>query len=404
MKEDIYEVLGLTKSATDVEIKKAYKKLAVKYHPDKNLNDKEAEEKFKKISEAYEVLSDPEKKDKYDRFGWEGISGNGENVDPSDLFNMFFSGGMHGKSSRREKEKPEIIKVKLHINLKELFYGVEQDVEICKNVICEDCEGSGVLGENYLSFEEKLKRYKCSNCNGQGITIQRIQQGFMIQQMQSVCSKCSGSGIKIKNKDSCKGCNGKSVVEKNMKEKVKLPGGLPTNVYINVDGQGNEQVDGPIGDLAVMLIFEDDEVKRESNQDLDLTLTKTVTLKQILCGDILHYQHPNGIVYEIPINVGRLRQIIPKAGLSYQGMEGDLHINIIVEYPKKLSSRVIEQLKEILPGKLNKDNTEKKYVNIDKVSCVLYDDSVHKSQKSTHFKQERMNENRRTGGPECTTQ
>lgn len=265
-KRDYYEVLGVSKGASEEEIKKAYKKLARKYHPDMNPGDKEAEEKFKEVNEANEVLSDPEKKARYDQFGFAGVGGaaggNYQNMSTDDIFNMFgdvfsdlfgggasfggFSGfgGFGGNGGRgRHVEKGADLRLKVRINLNEVATGVTKKFKINKYVTCPHCHGSG---------SEDGKKETCSKCNGSGTTYRTMNTMFGRMQTQTQCDACGGTGSVIRNK--CKNCGGQGIVKGEEVVEVKIPAGVQEGMVINEKGKGNAaRWNGVPGDIHVYI-------------------------------------------------------------------------------------------------------------------------------------------------------
>ncbi len=249
-KRDYYEVLEVDKTATLDVIKKAYRKKAIQYHPDKNPGDKEAEEKFKEAAEAYDVLSNPDKRARYDQFGHAGMSGAagggfegfGQGMSMDDIFSMFgdifgghgggfggFGGFGGGGRSAQRKFRGSDLRVKVKLNLKEISTGVEKKFKLKKYVTCDHCHGSGAEGEGGTET--------CPTCHGTG-SITRTQQSiFGMVQSQSVCPQCNGEGKIIKNK--CKACAGEGIVYGEEVVEVKIPAGVAEGMQLSVNGKGN---------------------------------------------------------------------------------------------------------------------------------------------------------------------
>ena len=272
-KRDYYEVLGVTKNASDDEIKKAYKKMAIKYHPDRNPGDKEAEEKFKEAAEAYDVLRDPQKRARYDQFGPEGVNGaggfGGQSMNMDDIFSMFgdifgghgfggFGGGFGGGGRAR---KPQFrggdLRLKVRLNLQEIATGVTKKFKVKKKVTCTHCHGSGAEGAGATE--------QCPTCHGSGYVVKTQQSIFGMMQTQSVCPTCGGEGTVIKNK--CKTCGGEGVVNGEEVIEVKIPAGVADGMVVNVPGKGHAARRGGVpGDIQVYIEEEpSNELLREDN-------------------------------------------------------------------------------------------------------------------------------------------
>ena len=265
-KRDYYEVLGVSKTASDAEIKAAYKKMAIKYHPDRNPGDKEAEEKFKEAAEAYDVLRDPEKRQRYDQFGFAGMNGQGgfgggAGMSMDDIFSMFgdifgggsfaggfgdfsgFSGFGGGRSSGRHVEKGADLRLKVRVNLKEVASGVTKKFKINKYVTCPHCKGSG---------SEDGKKETCNKCNGTGTTYRTMNTMFGHMQTQTQCDNCGGTGSIIRNK--CKHCGGQGIVKGEEIVEIKIPAGVQEGMVVNEKGKGNAaRWNGIPGDIHVYI-------------------------------------------------------------------------------------------------------------------------------------------------------
>ncbi len=275
-KRDYYEVLGISKNATAVEIKKSYRKLALKYHPDKNPDDKEAEEKFKEAAEAYEVLSNPDKKAKYDQFGHAGMGGaggfGGGGMNMDDIFSQFgdifggaggfggFSGFGGGGQRGRRVNRGSNIRVKVNMTLKDIVNGVEKKIKVKKYISCNTCDGSGAEGGSGFST--------CDQCNGSG-QVTRVTNTFLGQmQTASTCPKCGGDGKTITNK--CNTCHGDGIVKDDETIELKIPAGVEGGMQLSVSGKGNMGArNGVPGDLIVLIEEEEHpELKRDGNNIL----------------------------------------------------------------------------------------------------------------------------------------
>ena len=376
-KRDYYEVLGVSRDASEDEIKKAYRKLAMKYHPDKNPNNKEAEEKFKEASEAYEVLSDKEKRQLYDQYGHAGIDqqfGNGgfswndfsHFDDISDLFgggfssifDTLFGGGFSSRSreSQRYSNQGENIQIDLALTLKEIALGTEKKVRITVKDICDQCRGTG-------SADGKAET--CPQCHGTG-QVRTVRQS-LFGQMQSIseCPSCRGEGKIIRNK--CPKCMGEGRISKNKEINVKIPAGVEENQVIRLRGQGNVGPrNGSYGDILVVIHEKPDELFERDGNNIILELPITVT--QAVLGDEVIVPTLTGTAkMKIPPGTqsGRIFRL---RGQGIKGLNsysrGDLLVKIKVIVPTKLSREEIElynrlkefdKKRELKPGKSFKE-------------------------------------------------
>ena len=277
-KRDYYEVLEVAKNATPEEIKKAYRKKAIQYHPDKNPGDKEAEEKFKEAAEAYEVLSDPQKRARYDQYGFAGMGGaggfsgggmsmedifshfgdifQGAGFDIGDIGEMFMGGG--GRSRGPRVRRGSDMRVKVHLTLEEIATGCEKKIKVRKLVQCKDCNGSG-------SADGRTET--CPTCKGSGRVIRQQRGIFGMMQVQSECDTCGGEGTIIKNK--CPKCGGQGVIRDEEIISITIPAGVMGGMQLTVPGKGNAAPHGGVnGDLLVLI--EEEEHKDFVRQESDL--------------------------------------------------------------------------------------------------------------------------------------
>ena len=360
-KRDYYEVLGVDKNASDSEIKKAYRKLAMKYHPDKSGGDKEAEEKFKEASEAYEVLSDQDKKARYDQYGHAGLEGAfgqggfswsdfSHASDFSDLFGeggfssifeQFFDGfgggGRGGRGSR--SNRGEDLQLEISITLKEVNDGAEKKLKIKIKDSCDTCKGSGSADGTSET---------CPQCKGQGQVRQVRQSLFGQIQTVAECPTCHGKGKIIKNR--CHKCAGSGRVDTFKEIKIKIPAGIDDGQYFRLRGQGNVGVNsGERGDIIVLVHVKDHDLFERDGANL--VLEYPISFSQAALGDEVKVPTINGkIKLKVPEGtqsgkVLRLRgQGLPHVNSSYKG---DLYIKLMVITPTKLSSRERELLQEL---------------------------------------------------------
>ena len=353
-KRDYYEVLGLQKGASEDEIKKAFRKMAMKYHPDRNPGDKEAEEKFKEINEAYSVLSDPDKKNKYDRFGHAGVdpnagfggggfSGAGGFDDIFDIFgNMFGGGGGFGGGSARRNGpmKGRDLQKAITIEFEEAAFGVKKEISINKYVKCDTCKGEG----NKPGTEKRT----CSNCNGTGQvhTVQRTPFG----QFQSTgpCPECGGKGTVIDTP--CPDCGGSGKVRKNVKISVDIPAGVDNESVVTLRGQGEPgENGGPNGDLYIVISVRPHKMfKRERD---NLYLDMPISFEQAALGDdIIVPTLSEKVSYKIPAGTqpGTVFRLKGKGVRNVRsGRMGDMYVKVILEVPTKLNSKQKKAIQEM---------------------------------------------------------
>ena len=376
-KRDYYEVLGVDKSASADEIKKAYRKLAIKYHPDKNPGNKEAEEKFKEAAEAYSVLSDADKKAKYDQFGHAGVDGAGPDFSGgfgnlndilNDLFGGAFGGGFgggfggfggFGGGQRRERVyRGRDIRVRVKLTLEEIAKGVEKEISIEKNVPCPDCGGRGARNSSDIKT--------CPACNGTG-QVQRVVNSFLGQTVTySTCQQCGGEGKIITNP--CRSCGGTGLVRKRETIKVKIPAGVEAGMQLTIQGEGHAAKNNGInGDLLVVIEEQEHpELKREGN---NLYYTKIISMPDAILGAEVEVPCLDG-PYKIKVDAGtqsgtvvRLRNKGLPTVNGYGGT-GDLYVKFAVWIPKKLEREdkaVIESLRGKESFKPNPSKEDKSF-------------------------------------------
>jgi len=353
-KRDYYEVLGLNKGASEGELKSAYRKLALKYHPDRNPNNPEAEEKFKEASEAYSVLSDGEKRRAYDAYGHQGVAGaaqQGFNPDAfsdfSDIFGDFFGFGDlfggGGRSGRRNRaQRGDDVRYDLEISFEDSIRGLEAEIQVPRLERCAACKGTGAESEDGWTT--------CSACRGQGEVF--YQQGFL--SIRKGCGQCGGTGKLLRRP--CKQCKGEAYLQTNKKLKVRIPAGVDSGMKMRVAGEGQPGANGgPHGDLYVFLKVQSHDVFERREYDLHCVVP--VNVAQAALGTEIHVLTFDGLEsMKTPegIQSGETLRLRNK-GVPYVngGGRGDLIVHIEVRTPRKLTReqrRLFEQLRETLPA------------------------------------------------------
>lgn len=332
-KKTYYEILGVSKNASETEIKSKYRKLAIKMHPDKNKEDPEAGKKFAEITNAYQVLSDPEKRKKYDMFGEDGVEGKGEGFNPFDIFKNagFDFGGFGGFGE--SQEKGENIKITLPITVEDVCLGCKKEFSIERNVVCPSCDGKGGETKNGMK--------KCSSCNGRGHKIiQKAIGGFFIQEIQVTCKVCGGVGSEIKIK--CRKCKGKKTIKERTKKTIEIEKGVEEGSKFGFRGEANEGPDQIPGDLIVSLEIKNSKEFRISKKDLQTEVK--LSLVEALTGFNRDLKLPDGSFLKIKktnvVQPGEVEQFKGK-GIPYKNTErkGSLFVTYKVILPKRIKNK-----------------------------------------------------------------
>ena len=359
-KRDYYEVLGVAKTATNDEIKKAYRKLAMQYHPDRNPGNKEAEEKFKEATEAYEILSDEKKRAQYDQFGFQGVhsdfadaygrggfdfssmfGGAGGFGDLDDIFSSFFGGGFSGRGSRGQRRGNDL-RHNVTLSLEDAVFGKKMEIKLDKNDICDVCHGTGA--------EPGTKTQTCPTCGGSGEV--RMVQGFF--SVKKTCSKCNGSGTIVTTP--CKNCRGTGTVRKSKTISVNIPKGIEDNTQLRVSGEGEAIGGGVAGDLYLYIHVSPH--KYYVRDGIDLITEVGINIVQATLGaDILIQTLDNKKVkMKIPAgtNSGQVFKL-KGSGATHinRSGRGDLFVIVNIDVSAKLTSeekRLFNELKKVMPS------------------------------------------------------
>ena len=356
--KNYYDILGVSKSANEDEIKKAYKRMAIKYHPDRNPGDKAAEEKFKEAAEAYDVLHDPQKRQVYDQFGEEGLKGGGfstgQGMNMDDIFSMFGSifggrgfGGFSGFGGFGDDMESQGVtfrgkdqRLRVELTLQEIVNGTTKKFKVKKDVACSHCHGSG---------SSDGKTDTCPTCNGRGYVVRTRQSILGMMQTQSTCPQCNGEGKVIKNK--CPHCNGEGIVGGEEIVEVKFPAGLQEGMVLTVNGKGGAgRHNGVNGDLQIIIKEKGDpELSRDGN---DLVYNLLLSIPQATLGTSVEIPTVDGkakINIEPGTQPGTVLRLkgkgIPQVQGYSRGQKGDEVINVSVYIPETLSRDEKEAMK-----------------------------------------------------------
>lgn len=356
---DYYKILGVERTATADEIKRAYKKVAIKYHPDRNPGDKEAEEKFKQAAQAYDVLRDPDKRARYDQFGAAGVDGaaggfggfGAGGMDLNDIFRNFgdifggfggFSGFGGGRGQRQYRGND--MRMKVRLTLEEISTGVTKKFKVRKDITCTECHGTGCASGHSPET--------CPTCHGQGYVIQSRRSFLGMMQTQEVCPNCHGEGTVIKH--TCSHCHGEGVTSGEEIVEIKIPAGVAEGMVVNVPGKGNAAKHGGVpGDIQVLI--EEEPHKDFIRDDTDLIYNLLLTVSQAALGDTIDIPTLTGkarIKIEPGTQPGTALRLRGKGLPAVQGYgvgTGDIVVNISVYIPEHLTKeerKAFEALRE----------------------------------------------------------
>jgi len=374
MAKDYYEILGVSRDASKEDIKKAYKRLAKKYHPDLNKHDKDAAEKFKEINEAYSVLSDDKKRANYDRFGHaeydahHGFSGFGSgfggiNIDLGDIFGDSIFDEFFGfsRSKRKQPQRGADLRYDLEITLEEAAFGTDKHIIIPKLESCNACHGTGAKSPDDIKV--------CETCHGSGVHVRQQRTPFGIFQTQTTCSACKGTGKTIKK--FCSVCDGHGRIEKTKKLIVKIPAGASDGMQLRLAGEGEAgELGSPPGDLYVVIHIKDHKIFSRKGNDLYIEVPISFTTAAL--GGEVEVPTLDGNSATLKIPAGTQTHTVfrmKEKGIPYLHGHGrgSQMVKVIVEVPSKLTKKQKELLKEL--DKLSKDNPTKRF--FEKVKKIL---------------------------------
>ena len=376
-KRDYYDVLGVAKSASDDEIKKAHRKLAKKYHPDLNRDNPEAAEKFKELNEAYEVLSDKDKRARYDQFGFAGVDpnygagqgggfgggfGGFDMGDLGDIFGSFFGGGS-SRSRRNAPQRGETIQQRVMLSFEEAAFGCEKEITINRTERCEECEGTGA--------EKGSSAETCSNCHGSGVVTQTQRTPLGMFQTQAACPNCRGTGKIIRKP--CKKCSGTGKTRNSRTLKVKIPAGIDDGQSIQLRGQGNVGSNGgPSGDIIVTIGIRPHPIFTRDGNNVICEIP--ISFPQAALGDTLQVPTIDGKVeYTIPegTQTGTVFRLRGKGIQNVNGRgRGDQYVRVNIEVPTRLTEHQKKLLRDFESSTTDENQAQRKSF-WDKVKDVL---------------------------------
>eukprot|EP01130_Rhizamoeba_saxonica_P013374 TRINITY_DN5707_c0_g1_i1.p1 TRINITY_DN5707_c0_g1~~TRINITY_DN5707_c0_g1_i1.p1 ORF type:complete len:398 (-),score=114.61 TRINITY_DN5707_c0_g1_i1:1170-2363(-) len=337
-----YDILGISPTASSSEIRKAYLKLARKWHPDKNQDNPEAEEKFKEISTAHDCLSNPELRQKYDQFGPD-FNEQGAGFDASDIFSSFFGGGMRRQNNQPKRTKD--MQTALRISLEDVYNGVTKKMRVTRKILCKTCSGTG--SKDGKGFQE------CGTCEGSGIKVHIQRRGNMIQQYQTVCPDCNGEKEIVPENNRCKDCKGKKVKSEAKILKVEVDKGCVEGKQIVFQGESDQMPGYETGNVVFVVTMKDHPIFERSDENL--IMKKDVNLVDALTGFSFEIEHLDGrtVIVDIApgdiINDGDVREVknfgLPIYTRPFQ--YGYLYIKFNVIFPKSLNQEQIAALKAV---------------------------------------------------------
>lgn len=394
----LYKTLGISKNASAGEIRKAYRKMAKTHHPDKGGN----AEKFKEITKAHEILSDPDKRETYDKYGLEGLEEGGGCDGPTDIFDLFSGGGRRKRGNR--KRKGEDVQFPLKLDLKDLYMGTTKKLRLTKNVICKGCNGKGGIGVS-----------KCRNCKGQGSVMVIRQLGpSMIQQMQTPCNQCKGKGEVVAEGGRCKECKGQKVTSVTKTLSVHVNPGMRHGEKVVFNGEADEAPDIIPGNVVVVLQQRRHNLFRREGRHL--LITKKLTLRESLCGFEFVINHLDGrkLLIKSEKNVVYKHgdtKCVYEEGMKDSYERGNLYIEFEVEFkkPETFTEAQKKALKQVLPQP-PKLTIERDGDNVDEGFLIEVDIEEEKrkfketKEKNVYDEDDDEQEGRGGGGTQCRAQ
>jgi len=400
---EFYDRLGVKPEATNEEIKKAYRKMAMKLHPDRNPGDKTAEEKFKALGEAYDVLGDEKKRKLYDRYGKKGLEEGGyQQRSARDIFSAFFGPGVFGDDDDDGHSGPrrgDDSVNPLNVTLEDLYNGKTSHIAITRNILCSKCHGNGT--------KSGKSPIKCKACNGRGIRVITKKMGFFQQTEQTYCPECHGRGEIIDDKDKCPECNGKQVVSDRKVLELVVEPGMKDGQHITFAGESDQAPDMEPGD--VIFIIKTKEHSRFKRSGNDLTMVRSISLVEALTGFQFSFEHldkRNIVVKSAPEQVVKPGDImaIPDMGMPIYGMPyswGRMLVKFNVVFP--LFNEVqpkLEQIRQCLPAPAKADDTLMTDSKTETVTLETYDPNADRQQSRRGEAYDEDSDDEQQGGPQ----
>jgi len=401
---EFYDRLGVSPAASNEEIKKAYRKMAMKLHPDRNPGDKTAEEKFKALGEAYDVLGDEKKRKLYDRYGKKGLEEGGyQQRSARDIFSAFFGPGMFGDDDEGESgpRRGDDSVNPLNVTLEDLYNGKTSHIAITRNILCSKCHGNGTKSGKTPT--------KCKACNGRGIRVVTKQMGMFVQSMQTSCPECRGRGEVINDKDKCPECGGKRVVSDRKVLELVVEPGMKDNQRITFAGESDQAPDMEPGDVIfVIRTKEHSTFKRSGN---DLIMKQSITLVEALTGFEFSFKHldkRNIVVKSAPEQVVKPGDVmsIPDMGMPIYGRPfswGRMLVQFDVIFPlyKDVKPK-IKEIRECLPAPAKPDDSAMTDSDgkTETVTLERYDPNADRQGRSREAYEEDDSDDEHQGGPQ----
>ena len=371
---EYYNVLGVNKQSSSEEIKKAYRKSSLKWHPDKNGDSEDSKKKFQEIGEAYGVLSDPEKKQIYDRYGKQGLENqqNSGGVNPNDIFSQFFGGGnpfgggFSGRSHHQSRTSDDK-KVEIGVTIEEMMNGSKKKLNLSRRIFCKKCDGRGV--------KTGAKDSTCRKCSGSGICIAMRQMGPMRIQQQFTCDICNGTGFTIKQSDKCQTCHGNKIVMDTELIEINIEKGSREGEYVRLVEKSDVRENcSAAGDIYLIFRLKPDKTMSRINDDL--IVSHPIFLGEALSGLSIVFNHPNKekivIEYNDIIRKDSRFKVTGKGFYNKQtGRYGDLIFSFDIMFPNELNAQRKDLLKKLLPKRQEEDDTNLSCYKLEKTNVDI---------------------------------